>query len=424
MVKQASVASTLESIVGSSNVSEDTKAFSVDEVAPRAVVHPADEDEVAAVVRAANEAGLAIIPWGGGTSMRTGNVPARYDIALVLDHMADVTEHEPADLTATCRAGITVHDLEAALGTAGQIAPFDPSLARSATVGGALATNIAGASRHAFGSPRDFTIGMRVVTGDGMIVKAGGKVVKNVAGYDMCKLFIGSRGTLGVIVEATFKLTPRPEYQHRVCWLPSIEDACRVANEIFRRGISSTMVIANAAAASALGQSAHQATALYTDIGFVHGPSADRAKREYREVIDGVAVEEPTLDNPEALRESLVTTPERLQASTSVVASTIPMLAKSIGENVASAHIYAQPVSGDVKIILPDLDEGLAALPRLREQAASHGGTLVIESCPADGKQELDVFSEPPASFPLMRAVKHQFDPNNVLSPGRFVGRL
>lgn len=424
MVKQASIASALESIVGSSNVSEDAARFTVDEVVPSAVVRPADENEVAGVIRAANQAGLAIVPWGGGTSMRTGNVPARYDIALSLDRMASVTAHEPADLTATCQAGITVHDFEEQLGRAGQIAPFEPFLPRGATVGGVLAMDTAGASRHSFGKPRDFTIGMRVVTGDGSIVKAGGKVVKNVAGYDMCKLFIGSRGTLGVIVEATFKLMPRPEHHHRVCWLQSVEDACRLGSAIYRRGLSNAMVVANANAASAVEQGAPAATALYTDIAFSSGASGERAAREYRSLIDGIGVEEPLLEQPESLRSPLVTVPERLQLAVSVTPSAIPMLAVKTREIVPSAHLYAQPITGDVKIILLDLDEGLSALPRLRDLASAVGGSMIVDSCPSEAKGDLDVFGEPPASFPLMRAVKQQFDPNDVLSPGRFVGRL
>lgn len=424
MVKQASIGSALEAIVGSDHVSEDAARYTVDDVFPSVAVHPADENEVAGVIRAANDRRLAVIPWGGGTSMRTGNVPARYDIAVVLDRMTSVIAHEPADLTATCHAGMPIEDFERELGEAGQIAPFEPSLPRGATVGGVLAMDAAGASGHAFGRPRDFTIGMRVVTGDGQIVKAGGKVVKNVAGYDMCKLFAGSRGTLGVIVEATFKLMPKPEHNHRVCWLRSIDDAYRITSEIYRRGLSNAMVVANANAASTVEQGAPAATALYTDIAFSDGAAGERARIEYRALVDGIGVEEPALEQPEALRSPLVTVPERLQLGVSVTPTSIPALARAVCDIVPTSHLYAQPITGDLKIILLDLDEGLSALPRLREIAVASGGTLVVESCPSEAKGDLDVFGEPPSSFPLMRAVKQQFDPNNVLSPGRFVGRL
>jgi glycolate oxidase FAD binding subunit len=424
VIKAASSVSALESIVGSSHVSENTDGYAVDGLVPSAVAHPGDENEVAAIIRMANADRLAVIPWGGGTSMSAGNIPARYDVAIVLDRMADVTAHEPADLTATCQAGITVSGLEGVLGKAGQIAPFDSHLGSEATVGGALATDTTGASRHALGRPRDFTIGMRAVTGDGLIVKAGGKVVKNVAGYDMCKLFVGSRGTLGVIVEATFKLMPKPEHHHRVCWLPSIDDACRLASEIYRRGVSSTLVAANANAAGAIGSAEPGSAALYTGIAYPSGPALDRANAEYSSAIEDAATETPKAKHPEALCAALVAMPEQLQVAISVLPSAIPSLAARIGEIAPGARFCAQPVTGDVKIGLRHLDEGLALLPQIREIVAQIGGSSVIESCPPKRKREIDVFGEPPPSFPLMRAVKQQFDPNNVLSPGRFVGLL
>lgn len=424
MVKAASIASALGSIVGSAHVSEDTADYEVDGVIPGAVVHPADENEVAAIIRMANVDRLSIIPWGGGTSMGAGNVPARYDVAMALNRMAEVVAHEPADLTATCQAGITINALEGELGKAGQIAPFDPHLGQAATVGGVLATDTTGASRHAFGRPRDFTIGMRAVTGDGLIVKAGGRVVKNVAGYDMCKLFVGSRGTLGVIVEATFKLMPKAKLHHRVCWLPSIDDACRLASEIYQRGVSSTLVVANANAASATGPTEPGSATLYTGISFPSGPALDRANTEYRSAIEGTGAETLKAEHPEALCAALVAMPEQLQVAISVLPSAIPSLATRIGGIAPGARLCAQPVTGGVKIGLPHLDEGLALIPQIRAITAEIGGSFVVESCPPRRKREMDVFGEPPPSFPLMRTVKQQFDPNNVLNPGRFVGRL
>jgi glycolate oxidase FAD binding subunit len=424
VVKSASPLTTLESIVGPAHVSEKAADYAVDGLVPSAVVRPADENEVAAIIRIANENRLAVIPWGGGTSMQTGNIPSRYDVAVVLNRMAEVTAHEPADLTATCQAGITVSGLEGVLGKAGQIAPFDPYVGPAATIGGALATDTAGASRHDFGRPRDFTIGLRAVTGDGLIVKAGGKVVKNVAGYDMCKLFVGSRGTLGVIVEATFKLMPKPEHHHRLCWLPSIDDACRLASEIYRRGVSSTLVVANPSAARATGHAGPGSAALYTGISFPKGPALDRASAEYLSAIDGAGVEKPKAKHPEALCTALVAMPEPLQMGVSLIPSAIPSFAAGVEKFAPGARLCAQPVTGEVKIGLPHLDEGLTPIPQIREIATRIGGSLVVESCPPKRKREMDVFGESPLSFPLMRAVKQQFDPNNVLSPGRFVGRL
>src|SRR3990170_7695424 len=204
MAKQASVVSQLESIVGREGVLGATATFAVDGLTPQAAVAPASYEQVAAVMRYSYAEGLAVIPWGGGTYIHAGNIPARYDIALGLSRLNAVVEHEPADLTATVQAGMTLSELQRHLGGAGQLLPLDPPGGERATIGGILAANASGPWRHAFGSARDMTIGLRVITAEGRITRAGGRVVKNVAGYDLCKLYIGSLGTLGVIVEATF----------------------------------------------------------------------------------------------------------------------------------------------------------------------------------------------------------------------------
>jgi len=213
MAKQASVLNRLESIVGADGLlpPEPAGAFAVDGLTPQAAVAPASYEQVAEVMGYAHAEELAVIPWGGGAHIHTGNVPARYDIALSLSRLNAVVEHEPADLTTTVQAGMTLSELQGRLGAAGQLLPLDPPGGERATIGGILAANASGPWRHAFGSARDMTIGLRVVTAEGRITRAGGRVVKNVAGYDLCKLYVGSLGTLGVIVEATFKLAPLPQ---------------------------------------------------------------------------------------------------------------------------------------------------------------------------------------------------------------------
>lgn len=417
MATAASIVDDLASIVGRAHAATaDVRRFTVDGAQPSTVVRPHSEEQVAEVIRYANTAGLAVIPWGGGTSMRTGNTPARYDIALSLDRMAQVIEHEPADLTATCQAGITLSRLQEALGAAGQVAPFERCLPPTSTVGGALAANSSGASRQTTGTPRDFTIGMRVVTGDGLIVRAGGKVVKNVAGYDLCKLFAGSRGTLGIIVEATFKLAPTEAPQAGILPMRSIEDACAAAADLHRRGLLHACVVANAAGAADLGLPADGATPFYID--------SVRPLVETAAVAGPAAVEHPSLQNPVALRERLSIVRCELEARASVLPSTVAAIVAQAGRIVPDVRAFAQPVTGDVRLAFPDVGEGLAGLARIRDTVASAGGSMVLESCPPEAKRELDVFGSPPVAFSLMQAVKRQFDPNFVLSPGRFVGRL
>ena len=185
-------------------------SFTVDGTRPAIGVAPGTYEEVAAVMRYANDRRLAVIPLGGGTIKHVGNVPRHYDIALVLGRLNAVIEHEPADLTVTCQAGITMTQLGSSWTKCGQMTPFGVSSGPFETLAGRLAANYS-TYRQAYGGPRDFTIGLRVVTADGRITRTGGKVVKNVAGYDLSKLYIGSFGTLGVIVEAPCRLLPRPQ---------------------------------------------------------------------------------------------------------------------------------------------------------------------------------------------------------------------
>src|SRR3990172_7262415 len=239
MAKQASVLTQMGSIVGREGVLADVAAFAVDGLTPQAAVAPASYEHTAEVMRYAHAEGLAVIPWGGGAHMHIGNVSARYDIALSLTRLNAVVEHEPADLTATVQAGMTLGELQRRLGGASQLLPLDPPGGEHTTIGGILAANAWGPSRHASGSARDMTIGLRVVTAEGRITRAGGRVVKNVAGYDLCKLYIGSLGTLGVIVEATFKLAPLPrERRAALATFATAADACAFAAPLRRRGLS------------------------------------------------------------------------------------------------------------------------------------------------------------------------------------------
>ncbi|HEY3283369.1 MAG TPA: FAD-binding oxidoreductase [Armatimonadota bacterium] len=178
---------------------------------PSAVALPRNPEEVVRALQVASSQGLAVTPWGGGTAAADGPPPNRLDLALSLERMSRVVDHQPGDMTVTVQAGVTLGHLQAALAAAGQRLPLDPPFAGSATLGGIAAANAWGPLRHAFGRPRDLVLGMTVVTAEGEVVRAGGRVVKNVAGYDLNKLFIGSLGTLGVITEVTLKVWPLAE---------------------------------------------------------------------------------------------------------------------------------------------------------------------------------------------------------------------
>src|SRR6266702_1186815 len=197
-------------LAGSGYARSATAADAVAGVQPKLVVDPGTEKELAEVLRLSNEAGLAVIPRGGGTKLRWGNPPSRADLILSTARLAEIIEHAWADLTVTVEAGCTIQRLQETLAQHGQRLALDPLWPEKATIGGVLSANDSGALRLRFGALRDLIIGATIALADGTLASSGGKVVKNVAGYDLPKLVTGALGTLGVITRAVFRLHPLP----------------------------------------------------------------------------------------------------------------------------------------------------------------------------------------------------------------------
>jgi glycolate oxidase FAD binding subunit len=328
-------------------------------------------------------------------------------------------------MTVTCQAGIRVADLQTRLESAGQRVPFDRYLPPHSTVGGALASNLSGASQHAMGSARDFILGLRIVTAEGRLVKGGGKVVKNVAGYDLAKLFIGSRGTLGVLVEAVFKVQPTPAETREIgLRLNSIAEGCRFASEAHRRGLNlRSVVLINSAEADAYYPKYTPTAVLHLELA----GNAEAVERSQAEINDLATSGSITSIEPYVEIFASLTTPyiTSLTCTASVRPSDLPGLLAEIEMVVPDVRLIAQPVTGRFRIVSSWVDRAMEDLSRLRGLTEAVHGTLVVEnSSDPDLKRRIDVFGDPPPSFPLMRAIKQQFDPNNILSPGRFVGRL
>src|SRR6267154_2183240 len=212
---QVSLKSTFEAdvrqIVTAKHVRRAVANDAVAGVQPSFVVEPGSEQEFGRVLKLANAAGLAVIPRGGGTKLEWGNSPVRADVILSTARLNRVLEHPWADLTVSVEAGCTIANLQEALAKHGQRLALDALRPKSATVGGVLSTNDSGALRLRFGSLRDLVIGVTVALADGTLASSGGKVVKNVAGYDLPKLMTGAFGTLGVITRAIFRLHPLPK---------------------------------------------------------------------------------------------------------------------------------------------------------------------------------------------------------------------
>ena len=215
---------------------ESLEGYSIDGVAPRAVVRPQQRQEIVDVMRWAASEGVAVFPWGGGTQVCLGGVPDRVDLVVDLSRYNRVLDFQPADLTATVEAGISLDSLQQKLAQGGKFLAIEAPVAARATIGGILASNASGPLRFGYGLPRDWLIGIGVVNAQGVETKAGGKVVKNVTGYDLGKLYTGSMGTLGVILEATFKLIPLPVASSALAAVfPSMETAINAGSQLLRQ---------------------------------------------------------------------------------------------------------------------------------------------------------------------------------------------
>ena len=197
-------------LVGNEYVRPATPADAIAGVQPKLVIEPGAESELAEILRLSSEAGLAVIPRGGGTKLGWGNPPSRAEIILSTARLTEIIEHAWADLTVSVEAGCAVQRLQETLAQHGQRLALDPLWPEKATIGGVLATNDSGALRLRFGALRDLIIGVTIALADGTLASSGGKVVKNVAGYDLPKLMTGALGTLGVITRAVFRLHPLP----------------------------------------------------------------------------------------------------------------------------------------------------------------------------------------------------------------------
>lgn len=232
---QVALLEKLRGIVGAAHVltGVDLSPYVVEGRTPEAAVFPGTVEEVRAVVTLAAETDVPVVAWGGGTAAAVGMPAPRPGVVLGLRRLDRVVEHEPGDLTVTVEAGRTMAALQSTLRARGQWLSLDPPDEARATIGGVLATNASGPRRHLYGTMRDLVIGLTVVTADGTVVRGGGKVVKNVAGYDLPKLFVGSCGTLGVVVELTMKLRPVPD-EERLVAVPfeSLKDAGAAARAV------------------------------------------------------------------------------------------------------------------------------------------------------------------------------------------------
>ena len=353
---------------------------------------PATAEELARRLQEAAEAGLAVFPVGGGRAAEMGDPPVREGIELRTTALDRMLERSQADMVVSVEAGMTLEALQAELGKSGQFLPVDPFNSPGHTIGGLLAAGWTGPLRLRYGSPRDFLIGIRVALPDGRLVSAGGRVVKNVSGYDLMKLHYGALGTLGVIVAASFKVFPKPLHDVTVESTRESPGEAWVAAE---RALNMPMAPA--------------AVELFPNgrilARFLGSPEATRrmvADLGWK-AVDAAAWDVHSKAAP--ARWARIAMPRHQL--------------RSIVDNLgADEQWWASPGTGIANWAVAGGAEDVRAV---RTAAAAAGGSVVLLAGPNEFRHDAGAWGTPPATLHLMRRLRSAFDPNQVINPGRFV---
>lgn len=422
-------------------VADVLHAHSVDGILPRIIITPTTKEEAAKTVALASEYKATLTAYGNGTQSNLGGIPEHIDVLLKTTKLCRLLEHEAADLTCQTEVGITLAELQSQLASKGQRLSLDPPNAEQTTIGGLLATNASGPKRLRYGTARDLVIGLKVIQANGEITRSGGNVVKNVAGYDLNKLYIGSLGTLGIIVEANFKLHPIPSTERTILLsYTKVEDAMDTVVAIAGSLLTPSaieLIDANAAIDMADFFGLHLPANGYTLAVNFEG-SANAVNRQIdetrliarkRHALLGEDLEGKDQEHFwNAIREH---TQGTLTCKAAILVSQIATYLKHV-ERVCQRHeleaaVVAHAGNGVLYIELRPgdaLPRVIEAIAELRQFAREARGSLVVERCPVDTKRQLEVWGEPGTDFRMMQRLKQQFDPTGTFVKGRFLGGL
>ena len=373
---------------------------------PREVVRPTSVEEVAEVLRAAQADGLSVVPVGSGSKTSWAAPPSSCDLLLDTTGLDRIVEHVAGDLVVIAEAGVRLADLQSSLGEHGQLLGLDPP-EQGATLGGVVSANASGPRRLAYGTARDLLIGTTVVLADGTVAKAGGKVVKNVAGYDLGKLYTGAHGTLGVVVSTTWRLHPLPPARRVL--VVDLADSAQAGPMAIALNRSTLTPSAVELVGTTGGPG--QLAVVFESIAESVTAQADAA----RELLGGGHASDDVPDGFGARPGG----PSDVVLRLAHVPTGLPTALSALP---AGTSVVSSAATGVTYAALPA--SAVSALPRLREALRPVDGTAVVLRAPEDVRDELDHWGPVGDSLELMRRVKARFDPERRMSPGRFVGGL
>ena len=410
------------------SVDHDLEKYKVDGYIPSKTISPKSPESLADLLRIASENRWNVIPFGFGNMMNIGSIPNGYDIALDLNQMPKYIQHNSEDLTVTCSSNTSFGELNLKLQEKQQWLPFDSPLINDQSVGGLLACNLPGSLNACFGYIRDYVIGMKTATPFGQITKSGGTVVKNVTGFDLTRLHIGALGTLGIITEASFKIIPLPERQIYLRIdnenTNALIDLSSLLNNILQSfGVAELLI-------DSLGVASIYMTCIGTEkvvneklleiktILFDHEIDLtlnEIAEKEWLNIQDFGWINEDdfVLGRINCLPTDTI---KILQQINRIVADNKKERIDTLTNSKRGVIKY--------KINPDNIEDTIQIIENIRDKVKKHSGYSVIENSGTFDKNKLNIWGDIPESFPLMRKLKSEFDPVNILNSGRFIGGI
>ncbi|MBD2507063.1 FAD-binding oxidoreductase [Nostoc muscorum FACHB-395] len=387
---------------------------------PTCIVYPRTQQQLAAVIAKAHSHNWRVLPCGSGSKLSWGGLVKGVDVVVSTERINQLIEHAVGDLTVTVEAGMKFSDLQALLAKSRQFLALDPTAPESATIGGIVATGDTGSLRQRYGSVRDQLLGVTFVRADGEIAKAGGRVVKNVAGYDLMKLLTGSYGTLGLISQLTFRVYPLSEASGTVVLTGSAEAVSQAADIL--RGSALTPVQADLLS-----------TKLVSSLGLGQGLGliarfqsiSESVKEQSNRVLEvgqklglngAIFADADEASLWQRLQERI-----HFSARESVITCKIGVLPTAAVDILTQVELGLIHISSGLGLLqLEDENQVL----QVRDSTQLNRGFLTILEAPVAVKEQIDVWGYTGNALPLMRRIKEQFDSKNILSPGRFVGGI
>jgi glycolate oxidase FAD binding subunit len=431
----------LEPIVGESGICdwENLKPVWQERIAratspedfPSSIVYPSIAEELKSVITRAYSNGWGVVPCGSGTKLGWGGMSKGVDLVVSTERLNRVVEHAVGDLTVTVEAGVKFADLQEILLKTGQFLPLEPAYPQEATIGGIVATADSGSWRQRYGGVRDMLLGISFVRSDGQIAKAGGRVVKNVAGYDLMKLFTGSYGTLGILTEVTLRVYPVQEAAATVVLTGEKEAIASATKTLLASALTPTAVDL-------------LSTKLITQLGFGQGMGlmvrfqsvTDSVKEQSSRLLEvgqqlglqGTLYTDANEANLwQSLQEQIWTAPHQpaitckigvLPTAAVTTLTQLDTLTSSTGLGFIHAGSGLGRLRLDPAAVTPE------TILEMRRHCQAQSGFLTVLEAPISLKQQLDVWGYNSSALNIMSQIKQQFDPKNLLSPYRFVGGI